>query len=221
MRPKSLDRVLSRERPASPLQKEGHSHACLRARGPRAPRLPTCLPPQETGDRGQRRSPAGPGGPGGGGQGRGAQSRARGGGVAWPTRNRLVKKSTPVARATSAFSRNHDLTFSAEPLKPLCRTAAPSQPPQRPDCLFNMASSANLARRPWRTGSQEGPETSDSRISRLARVRQFPAAGRGGGAEAGGGRRERRLGTAVPPEVVGRLRPSVFGHLRRFEGRFL
>lgn len=128
---------------------------------------------------------------GGGGVGRGAQSRTRVEWVTWAKRNSLVKKSAPMARGTSASSRYHSLTFSLEPPKPLCRTVCTAPTPLEAGLgLFNMAAPANLARRAWRTGSQEGLETPDSTISAQLEFGNFRQEdrGRGGGRAAWRGR---------------------------------
>lgn len=170
------------ECPAFPLQNEGHPQACHRSSAPRASRLSTWFPLPKTGDHGQQPSPAGPRG-----------FRERRGGTWCPVKDKsrishLGQKSRQ--EINSYGKRNVSLLtlFTASPSPRSRRSrstelSVPQQPPQRPDCLFNMAASAQLARRAWRTGSQEGLETPDSTISVQQEFGNFrrPHRGRGGG----------------------------------------
>lgn len=127
---------------------------------------------------------------------------------------------------TSAFSPNHDLTFSLEPPRLLCSTVSTAPTPLEAGTLTQYGGLGSL-RHPGLVNGKPGGTSNlgfDHFLPRLSSA--ISVSSTEGGAEGvAAGRRRRfvekgRPGPAVPPEVAGRGRPIYFGHLRIFKGRF-
>lgn len=129
-------------------------------------------------------------------------------------------------QGTSAFSPTHNLTFSLEPPKLLCRTVCTTPTPLEAGSFIQYGGCGSL-RHPGRVNGKPGG-TSNLRFDhfppRLSSAISVSSTEGGAEGVAAGRRRglvgKGRPGPAVPPEVAGRLRPISFGHLRSSQGRF-